>query len=61
MKNLVKITAIAALGAITVGCASTATTETKADEALRTANEAKSIAIATQAQFDKYFTKTRYK
>ncbi|GGZ96229.1 hypothetical protein DC083_04150 [Ignatzschineria ureiclastica] len=60
MKNLVKVAALVVLGAITVGCASQ-NLEAKADEALRTANEAKSIALATQAQFDKYFTKTRYK
>ncbi len=60
MKNLVKVAALVVLGAITVGCASQ-NIEAKADESLRTANEAKSIALATQAQFDKYFTKTRYK
>ena len=60
MKNLVKVSALVVLGSIAVGC-STQQIEAKADEALRTANEAKSIALATQAQFDKYFTKTRYK
>lgn len=60
MKNLVKVAALVVLGAITVGCASQ-NLEAKADEAVRTANEAKSIALATQAQFDKYFTTTRYK
>ena len=60
MKNLVKVAALVVLGAITVGCASQ-NLAAKVDEAVRTANEAKSIALATQAQFDKYFTKTRYK
>ncbi len=60
MKNLVKVAALVVLGAITVGCASQQV-ENKANEALQTANEAKSIALATQAQFDKYFTKTRFK
>ena len=57
MKSLLQITGLVALALVATGCASKKT----ADEALATANEAKSIAANTQAQFDRYFAKTRYK
>ncbi len=60
MKKMLQATAIVAFGAFIVGCASQQT-EAKADEALKTAQEAKSIAQSTQAQFDKYFRPSRYK
>lgn len=57
MKGLLQIAGLVALAVVATGCASQKT----ADEALATANEAKSIAMNTQAQFDRYFAKTRYK
>lgn len=59
MKHVAKISTLLILGLIATGCASNA--QKTADEALATANEAKNIALSTQAQFDRYFTKTRYK
>ncbi len=59
MKGLLKVTGLIALGLVATGCATNA--QKTADEALTTANEAKSIALNTQAQFDRYFSKTRYK
>ncbi len=61
MKKLLQATAVVAFGAFIVGCSNNAQVEAKADEALRTAQEAKSIAQNTQAQFDKYFKPSRYK
>lgn len=57
MKTTLKLSALVVLGLIAAGCASNADVQ----RAQATANEAKNIALSTQAQFDKYFTKTRYK
>ncbi len=71
LKTLTKVSALALIAGLTVGCASTsdlAAVKKDADEAkamarnaLDTANEAKSMSMATEQKLNSMFKKSMYK
>lgn len=71
MKTLIKLSALAGLSVLAVGCASTSDLEAvraeaqsakaTANQALATANEAKSIAMDTNEKLSRMFKKSMYK
>ncbi|PWV64387.1 alanine-zipper protein [Plasticicumulans acidivorans] len=71
MKTVIKLSALAAVAALSVGCASTGDVEAvraeaqkaqaTANQALSTANEAKAIATDTSEKLNRMFKKSMYK
>ncbi|TCO78183.1 uncharacterized protein DUF3359 [Plasticicumulans lactativorans] len=71
MKNLLKLSALAAVAVLTVGCASTDSVEKAqatanqaldvANRANATANEAKALAADTNEKLNRVFKKSMYK
>ena len=64
MKSLTKISALALIAGLTVGCASTSDlqkVQNDANEAKSMASEAKSISMATEEKINRMFKKSMYK
>ncbi|HRD67554.1 MAG TPA: alanine-zipper protein [Candidatus Competibacter sp.] len=71
LKTLTKVSALALIAGLTVGCASTSDVQkaqndaneakSMARQAMDTANEAKSISLATEEKINRMFKKSMYK
>jgi len=64
MKSLIKVSALALIAGLTVGCASTSDlqkVQNDANEAKSMASEAKSISMATEEKINRMFKKSMYK
>ena len=71
LKTLTKVSALALIAGLTVGCASTRHVQkaqndaneakSMARQAMDTANEAKSISLATEEKINRMFKKSMYK